>query len=206
MGVGKACAGQRIFILSPIWVLITWIFSPVLIFGATEPTGSWMKLESSAKLARDFRKSHKMRQGVEWFSWKFSLKSWRFLPKNRSWVCLCRANQARCLPIGSKMNRKSISDVDFWRYRTDWLLNFGKRGKVTFRRPKKQFNDQIKEKTRPKGEETDAARSNSPKNGDRKCLSRAAQKRYVTWKLAIHVLLFVSGVQFRAHASDRLWI
>lgn len=42
-GVGKACAGQRIFMLSPMAPRMTWMFSPVLIFGATDPTGSLEK-------------------------------------------------------------------------------------------------------------------------------------------------------------------
>lgn len=42
-GVGKAWAGQRTLIPSPMVPRMTWIFSPVLIFGATDPTGSFKR-------------------------------------------------------------------------------------------------------------------------------------------------------------------
>lgn len=97
---------------------MTWMFSPVFILGATDPTGSWIIwkfLLLSAKGTNHHERRRKRHQ-TETFEW--------FLPKNRRWISLTWAQKTQSCANLMTEDCETILSVNSGANRSDWLWKF----------------------------------------------------------------------------------
>lgn len=193
-GVGKACAGHKMFILSSIFPLITWIFSPVLILGATDPTGSWksFQLHNNSKCAIRGKRRMKTRN---------ARGSDDCLPKHWRWVSLSWADEIQVWTSLAIDDNETVLCTDLGTDRANWFYN----DMFQSKKIKSQLESIFRKRNSRKKRVDTIKQGFLPEDWSWICLCWANETQVLFYCAQIN-RQSIGDVDFRSNGTDWFWI